>query len=223
MKKFLFLLATFSLLTFFAAKTVSADTTCTPIYGGGQNCVTTGNIAISKTVQNPQTNGFVTNLTINDPKFSVGQTITFQVTVTNNDSNASSITIVDNFPQFFQFNSGPGSFDNNAQTLTWQATGLAVGQSQTFTIQGKVTGNIPLGNTCEFNQVAANSNNGDSASANSQFCIVSTITTTKGGLLVVSPAPVKTTPPTGPEALPLLALIPGALAGFGLIKKSNKS
>jgi hypothetical protein len=39
----------------------------------------------------------------------------------------------------------------------------------------------------------------------------------------VLPAPkIVTTPPTGPEMLPLLGLIPGALGGLMLRKKSNK-
>jgi hypothetical protein len=42
---------------------------------------------------------------------------------------------------------------------------------------------------------------------------------TKGGLPVHSPTQTKTTPPTGPEAFSLLALIPAAAAGIYLRKK----
>ena len=231
MKKFAFLAATSALLLLvlsgvegFSFKAAYADTVCTPIYGGGQTCVTTGNIGVSKTVKNPKSGEFVANLGVNDPKYSSGQTITFQVTVTNNDSNASTITVTDTLPQFFKFVSGPGTFNSGANTLTWTVTGVGVGQSQTFTISGTVTGNIPTnGNVCAVNQVSATSNNGDNASANSQFCIQVSPIPTPVPPKVAPPAKVTVTPPTGPEVLPLLALIPGALAGLGLIKLSKKS
>lgn len=218
MKKFL-VSSLFAIFYFLFANGVFADTTCTPIYGGGQTCATTGNIGISKTVQNPQTGGFVANLGINDPRYSQEQTITFNVTVTNNDSKASTITVKDTLPQYVKFISGPGGFDSNTQTLTWQVTNLKVGESQTFTIQGKITNssNIPSGNICAVNQVNATSNNNDNASANSQFCIANPVPT------VAPPAKVTVTPPTGPEVLPLLTLIPGALAGLGFLKLSKKS
>jgi hypothetical protein len=44
---------------------------------------------------------------------------------------------------------------------------------------------------------------------------------TKGGLPVHSPAAVKTTPATGPEAFGLLGLIPAAAAGFWLRNKTR--
>jgi uncharacterized repeat protein (TIGR01451 family) len=222
MKKLIFSAVTAALLLF-PFKSVYADTTCTPIYGGGQNCVTTGNIGISKTVKNPQTGGFVANLGVNDPKYSLGQTVTFQVTVTNNDSNANTITVTDTLPQFFTFVSGPGTFNSGANTLTWTVTGLGVGQSQAFTVTGTVTGNVPTtGNVCAVNQVSETSNNGDTASANSQFCITNAPTPTPVPPTVAPVVKVTTTPPTGPEALPLLALIPGALGGLGFIKLSKR-
>jgi hypothetical protein len=39
--------------------------------------------------------------------------------------------------------------------------------------------------------------------------------------IILPVAKVKTTPPTGPEMLPLFALIPGALGGLYLRKKSK--
>jgi len=228
MKKLIFSVVATTFLLFPFKPAFADNTVCTPIYGGGQNCVTTGNIGISKMVKNPQTGGFVANLGVNDPKYGAGQTVTFQVTVTNNDSNASTITVTDNLPQFFSFVSGPGTFNSGASTLTWTVTGLGVGQSQTFNVSGTVTGNIPTtGNVCAVNQVNETSNNGDNASANSQFCItntpVPTATPTPFTPTVAPVTKVTTTPPTGPEALPLLALIPGALGGLGFIKLSKKS
>ena len=83
-----------------------ADTSCQPIYGGGQTCVTTGNISINKTVMNPQTNKMVDNLSINDPKYKPGFIVTFQINVTNTgNNNISRINIVDFFPQYVTFSS----------------------------------------------------------------------------------------------------------------------
>lgn len=45
-------------------------------------------------------------------------------------------------------------------------------------------------------------------------------TTSKGGLPVVSPTPLKTTPSTGPELLGLLGLVPAAGLGYYLRRKS---
>jgi fimbrial isopeptide formation D2 family protein len=204
--------------------TAFAGQKCTTVYGGGQNCVTTGNIGISKSVMNPSTGGFVANLSVNDPKYNSGQTVNFQVTVTNNDSEANTITVTDTLPQFFHFVSGPGTFNSGNNTLTWTVTGLGVGQSQTFTVSGTVTGNIPTtGDVCTVNQVAATSNNGDNANASSQYCITNAPTPTPVAPSVVPPTKITTTPPTGSESLALLALMPGALAGLGFIRLSKKS
>jgi uncharacterized repeat protein (TIGR01451 family) len=213
----LFISILFTALLFLSPKVALADTDCTPIYGGGENCVTSGNIGISKSVKNPQTGGFVANLNINDAKFGLGQAITFQVVVTNNDSDAGTITVTDSFPENFNFVSGPGSYNLNNNNLSWKVTGLDKGESQTFTVTGTIDKSISnAGDVCEVNQVDAKAQNGDNASDNSQFCI--------SNPPKVNPVPrVIKTPPTGPEALPLMALIPGAMAGLGLIKLSKKS
>lgn len=51
---------------------------------------------------------------------------------------------------------------------------------------------------------------------------LATKVTTKGGLPVYAPLNVKINPPTGPEMLPLLDLIPTGILGFLLIKKAKK-
>jgi fimbrial isopeptide formation D2 family protein len=222
MKKLLFFIAT-GILFLIPFNITKAATICTPVYGGGQNCVTTGNIGISKTVMNPSSRGYTANLTINDPKYAIGQTVNFQVTVTNNDSDVNTITVTDTFPQYFHFVSGPGSFSANNNTLTWITTGLAVGQSQTFTISGTITGSVPTGIVCTTNQVSEVANNGDSANASSQYCIVNAPSPTPTIPSVLPAITVKSTPPTGSEALVLFALLPGALTGLGFIRLSKKS
>lgn len=102
---------------------------------------------------------------------------------------------------------------------------------------------------CVVNQAIANTNDNQRSQDNSQFCITKQVlaaapeqpqqpgfpTTTKGGVVITQPAPgttkgglkvfppqpVTSTPPTGPEMIPLLALLPSGALGFFLRKKSK--
>ncbi|OGH23342.1 MAG: hypothetical protein A2958_00250 [Candidatus Levybacteria bacterium RIFCSPLOWO2_01_FULL_38_13] len=219
-------------IAFFALFAVSqkalADTVCQPIYGGGQTCVQVGNILVNKTVKNPQTGAFVDNLNINDPKLLPLSTVTFQITVTNTGSgNLSKITVKDTLPSFVTFVSGPGSFDRNTKVLTFEVSNLGAGQSQTFTLEAKTVEENKLpqdqGIVCVVNQVLATSDSNQS-SDNSQFCIEKPVVApvTKGGLKVFPAPTVVTTPPTGPEMLSLIGLIPAGGLGFLLRRKARK-
>lgn len=214
-----------SLFSLLLARSAFADTICQPVYGGGQTCITTGNILVTKTVQNPQTNQFVQNLATNDPRFSGNQTVTFQITVTNTGGQTIQQTAVkDTFPGFVNFQPGgtTGSFDNNTKTLTFTVDLLGPNETRNFTVLGKVIDpkNLPDGITCVVNQVTATTNSGQMSQANTQLCIEKAVTRTKGGLPIVSPSPVPATPATGPEAALWLALLPGGVVGWTLRKKS---
>jgi len=222
------LLSIFSVAIFSAAaSTALADEGCTPIYGGGQTCPPPGNISIDKTVQNPENGVFVNNLTVNDPKYSPNQSVSFKVVVTNTTSaKISKVTINDVFPSYLTFESGPGSYDSGKNTLTFTLDNLNGGESRTFDLKAKVTdsANIPFTNgvVCVVNQAIGTTSDNKTAQDNSQLCIKKE-TITKGGL-PVAPAPkVTATPATGPEMLPLLALLPGGLAGLILRKRSKIS
>lgn len=218
----------FSVLLLVAALNIlpsKAFADCQALYGGGQTC-TSYSFSLQKFVQVPgQSWGdFVNNLSVNDPKFSLSQTVNYQIVVTNTGSNdISSVTIVDTFPQFVSFVSGPGSFNTNNNTLTFVVNNLDVGQSQTFNLSGKIANaGVPQGITCVINQAAGTDNNGDTNSASSQLCIQNVTSPTPTPVLLPV-AQVKTTPPTGPEMLPLVLLFPGALGGLFLRRKSQKS
>jgi len=225
----LFRLALLSIFSVAISTTVTsiaiADEGCTPIYGGGQTCPPPGNISIDKTVRNPENGVFVNNLTVNDPKYLPGQSVSFKVVVTNTTSTKiSKVTVNDVFPSYLTFESGPGSYDSGKNTLTFSLDNLNGGQSKTFDLKAKVTdsANIPFTNgvVCVVNQVIGTTSDNKTAQDNSQLCIQKE-TVTKGGL-PVAPAPkVVTTPATGPEMLPLLALIPSGLAGYLFRKKSK--
>lgn len=242
---------------FYLLLSASADAavTCQPIYGGGQSCVQTGNLIINKTVSraNPNTrqptNEFVDNININDTKYGPDSFVNFQVTITNSGNAViNQINVQDIFPQFINFQSGPGSF--SGKTLTFQVFNLQPNESRTFGISAKAVSaaQLPDGVVCPVNQaIATDVATNQSSQDNAQFCIQRVVAptqlpgqavtqgvlsqevpaagvpaVTKGGAKVFPPPKVVTTPPTGPEALSLFALIPGALSGFYLRRKSGR-
>src|ERR1035437_1128702 len=217
MKKILFSLLLLGFTGFLPGR---AYADCQTIYGGGQTC-TYSSFSLQKFVQVPGQSNFVNNLYSDNP-FALSQTVNFQIIVTNTGSqDLSSVTVIDTFPQYVNFVSGPGSFNKNNNTLTFVVNNLNIGQSQTINLSGKISSsNVPQGIPCVMNQATGTDNKGDTNAASSWFCITNVVN--------VNPAPVilpvvkaKTTPATGPEMLPLLALIPGALGGLFLRKKSK--
>lgn len=200
---------------------------CQPIYGGGETCVSKGNILINKTVQNPQSKGFVDNLSLsNDPKYGPDSTVTFQLTVSNTgDKELKDIDVTDSFPSYLSFVSGPGTFDTNSKTLTFNIPSLKANESKSYTIKGKVVNSSSLpadqAVNCVVNQAKAIADRQESSDL-SQFCIEKTVTTTKGGIPVMdAPKGLKQTPSTGPEMLALIGLIPAGLGGLYLRRKTS--
>ena len=201
---------------------------CQPIYGGGETCVTSNKILINKTIKNPQTGMYVDNLSLNDVRYSANQPISFQLTVTNTGNNSIPVaTVSDSFPNYITNITGPGTFDSKNKTLTFSVNNLNINESRTYTLSGKIVsgGKLPSNQNvvCLLNQASA-SVGSETSTDNSQFCVekqAQTTTTTKGGLPVYSAPSMSQTPATGPEMLPLLGMIPTALAGFALRRKSK--
>ena len=209
-----------------------ASAQCVPLYGGGQTCPAV-NIAINKTVQNPQTNAFVDNLGVNDPKFSAEQIATFQLIVSNTGgASIGRVIIRDVFPQFVSFISGPGNFDNNTKTLTFEVTNLTPGESRTFTLQGRIVpeGQLPsnVGVACVVNQSVVTMDDGRSASDNAQLCIERKVLGGQPGVpskevQIFPPSKVEVIPVTGVELFSLLGFASSGLVGFVLRKKATIS
>ena len=205
-----------------------ADTSCQPIYGGGQTCVTTGNISINKTVMNPKTNQFVDNLNINDSRYQPEFTTTFQIAVTNTgNASISRVKVSDVFPQYITFSSGTGNFDSNTKTLTFEINNLLANETKNFTVLGKIVNSslIPISQgsvVCVVNQATATNldNTSQVSQDNAQLCIEKTATSS--GFPVFPTTTIKTTPATGVESLVLFSLIPTGIAGWFLRKQSFK-
>jgi uncharacterized repeat protein (TIGR01451 family) len=234
-KTYLSIIFSLAILSFVFPLKSFADTSCQPIYGGGQSCVTTNNIVVNKTVLNPQTNQFVDNLNINDPKYQPGFVASFQISITNTgNNNISRVDVRDIFPQYVSFGAGAGTFDSNTNTLSFSLTDLAPNETRTYGIVGRIfnADQIPVAQgavVCVVNQAIAMINGTSVSQDNSQFCIekkISTTTTTttitKGGFPIVSPVSITSTPKTGAEAFALFALIPTGISGWLLRKHSMK-
>lgn len=228
MKKILAIILLTLLVIALKPQTANAD--CSQIYGGGENCTTSNSFSIQKLVQKPSKGGgnYVNSLSINDPKYTPKQNVSFQVMVKNTGSQTiPSLTVTDTFPQFVSFVSGPGNFDTTNKTLTFTVSNLNQGQSVTYTIVGKLADSnlMPVDQAvlCLVNQVNGTDNNGMTNSSSSQFCIQKTVLGASVPPKVLPAPKVTKTPATGPEMLPLLALLPGGLAGFILRRKSNKT
>lgn len=216
-------------ITLFALPAKSyADVSCQSIYGGGQSCITTNSITINKTVLNPQTNQFVNNLGINDPKYLPGYITTFQISVTNTgNTNISKVDVKDIFPRYVSFGSGAGNFDTKTNTLSFSITDLTPNETRKYSIVGRIYNAdkiaISDGSTiCVVNQAIATIDGNTVGQDNAQFCIQKTIATatTKGGFPVYAAVTTTSTPDTGAEALTLIGLIPTGIAGIFLRKKS---
>lgn len=221
MHRFLFASLFFLGVFLFFTADVKAYVTCQPIYGGGESCLQVGKIFINKTVQNPKTSEFVDSLSINDPKFSPGQEITFRIVITNNeDREIKNITVKDIFPQYITFVSGEGVFDANTKTVSIPVDSLKTSESKTFTVKAKAASDsqIPTaagGVICMVNQAEATL--GDKLSEdNAQFCIEKKVLGA-----VYPPQKAATTPATGSETIALLSLLPLGMAGLYLNYKTK--
>lgn len=225
-------LASIALATILSVSTAFADTTCTPVYGGGQNCVTTGQLAPSKTVRNPATGVFVANLGPNDPKYHANDTVPFQVTVTNNSgSTINNITVVDSFPTMILCQNSENVACNTSNgTLTISVGTLNSGQSRTLNVNGKVIANLPTGVTCNQepttrttrNIATITADNQPSQQVSASVCLENGAVTSTNGVTIFPAPTVNKTPATGPEALALIGLLPAGGLGAFLRKKSTK-
>ncbi len=151
---FLILIAFVAFISNFIAPVLAA-VSCTTQYGGGQTCVSTGQLLVNKRVWNPDTNQMVDNLTVNDHQFKMGEEVTFSIDVKNvGDSTINNVTFTDTLPAFLTWTSG--DLNSNIDSIT-------PGQTRTFTVKAKVNSN---GTGCALNTATAND-----TSDTAQICI----------------------------------------------------
>lgn len=253
MRVFFLSIILFSIFYFlFSVSFAHADVSCQPIYGGGQTCVSTGNILIDKKILNPETQKLVDNLGVNDEKFQPDSTINFQINLTNTGhADIKHIDVKDVFPQFVLFTNGPGKFDANTKTLSFTLDDLKPNETKVFAVAGKIVSEnrlpIDLGIVCMVNQATAVTSDTGTSQDNAQFCIQKPSQTrqsqvlaakiskggpasppasprgeSQGGLPIFPAVSISTSPATGGESLALFSLIPTGIIGWYLRKHAQK-
>jgi uncharacterized repeat protein (TIGR01451 family) len=96
-----------------------------------------------------------------------GEDATFQFVATNNGpSTASNVAITDRLPADFSFQSASQGCTESGGTLTCTVGTLGVGQSQTFTVTGRVASSLDecLGNTATVTSTTPDPNGGNNSS-----------------------------------------------------------
>ncbi len=112
--------------------------TCTTQYGGTTTCVP-ADLTINKEVRNPATNIFVENLGVSDTLFVKDNEVLYKLTVKNTGSETlNPITVHDIFPPYLTFMSGPGTYDSDTRTLTFELDNVVAGESRSVEILAKV-------------------------------------------------------------------------------------
>lgn len=247
MKNILIFIALSALLFLSLTKIAKADS-CNPIYGGGPTCITIGGLVLDATVMNPQTNKMVNDLKVNDPKYSPGSIVTFQIKLINTtNSTIGSIDVQHGFPPYVNYSGGEGNFDATSRILSFTVKSLEPSKPKTYNVFGRIaeSDQIPGGNgtTCVTSQAVAVVVDPASAKDTLSFCIENKLQLTptptitpplptplpvnkpavKSGFPIITPpATISKTPSTGPEALALFSLIPTGILGWILRKKSRR-
>ncbi len=185
------------LLAAFPGKVLAAIS-CMTQYGGGQTCVSTGQLLVNKTVYNPDTKTFVDNLMLTDHRFQAGDEVVFHVDIKNvGDATLDTVNFTDTLPSFLVWSSG--------DPLTSTISNLTPGQEVTKEIRAKVL--ATNGVVCKVNTAMASSPQDGSDQDTAQVCV---------GL------PPKVIPQAGPE-MGVLALLPGlGTLGFYLRRQSSR-
>lgn len=148
------------------------------------------NLTINKLVQNPQNNQFVKDLCSMNISFLPGQSVTYEIDVTNSgQTQLTNVSVKDVLPNLLDFVSGPGNFDNLNHTLNFNIDSLNVGETKSFQLKAKVEDASKLpdnGPTCLTNTAQA--------AVNQLFASSSALAPVQKPL-----APVQQLPKTGPK------------------------
>lgn len=206
---------------FVLANGVSADYGCSGQYGQYGGCNPSFTILINKLVGIPDTSvtdptaaNYVDNLSPTDPRFKAGQLIFFKLVVKNTSSTSlTNVTVKDFVPSYIEPVSGPGTYDGNSRTITFNAGDFGANEEKVyyFKMQVDTVNFLPAdkGLFCIVNKAQAY-NNQASNEDTAQLCIEKVVTG------------VTNVPSAGPEfGLILLGLnFAGIGAGLALKRKS---
>jgi len=180
-------------------------------------------ILIDKMVGKPtQTKGgsqtvtYVDNLSPSDPRFSPNQQIWFKVKVKNTSTqNLTAIQVTDYVPYYLMPIEGPGKWNPDNRTISWNAGDFAVDEEKVYYIKMQVFDQSLLpsdkGLFCVVNKVEAKKDNVAYDDDTTQLCIEKQV------------VGAKTVPQAGPEYGMILLTLNLLGMGFGIkLKKTNK-
>jgi len=180
-------------------------------------------ILIDKMVGKPtQTKGgsqtvtYVDNLSPSDPRFSPNQQIWFKVKVKNTSTqNLTAIQVTDYVPSYLMPIEGPGKWNPDNRTISWNAGDFAVDEEKVYYIKMQVFDQSLLpsdkGLFCVVNKVEAKKDNVAYDDDTTQLCIEKQV------------VGAKTVPQAGPEYGMILLTLNLLGMGFGIkLKKTNK-
>lgn len=221
---------------------VSAQSSCPPIFGGGDPCVVHPNLTIDKKIEDPLSGQFLDALTYTISDQSEAENLVFRITVKNTSNNAlSNISLTDTLPSVFTYISGNGKYDPVKKTFTNTINKLEKNQSKEYTLRVTINPEVlEKASACSINQAVITQNNkkgSDYVKTCINLSIDTTVTsvqgatskgglkpttpiTTKGGIPVFNQTKQSKTPDTGPEIVGILILPVLGGIGYFLRKKS---
>jgi len=220
MKKYLFSFIVLSLLTLHVPSYTLNVNAQYGQYGGETPSYS---ILIDKMVGKPtqtkggsQTYTYVDNLSPSDPRFSPNQEVWFKVKVKNTSSqNLTAVQVTDYVPSYLMPIEGPGKWNPNNRTITWNAGDFSVDEEKVYYIKMQVYDQSLLpadkGLFCVINKVDAKKDNVAYDDDTAQLCIEKQVV---GATKV---------PQAGPE-MGMLLLV-GNILGLGVgiyLRKNNK-
>lgn len=180
-------------------------------------------ILIDKMVGKPtQTKGgsqtvtYVDNLSPSDPRFSPNQQVWFKIKVKNtSNQNLTAVQVTDYVPQYLMPTEGPGKWNPDNRTISWNAGDFAVDEEKVYYIKMQVFDQSLLpsdkGLFCVVNKVEAKKDNVAYDDDTAQLCIEKQV------------VGAKTVPQAGPEYGMILLTLNLLGMGFGIkLKKTNK-
>jgi len=180
MKKYLFSIIVLLLLTLHVTRYTLHVSAQYGQYGGETPSYS---ILVDKMVGKPtQTKGgsqtvtYVDNLSPSDPRFSPNQEVWFKIKVKNTSNiNLNAVQVTDYVPAYLMPIEGPGKWNPDNRTITWNAGDFAVDEEKVYYIKMQVYDQSLLpsdkGLFCVINKVDAKKDNVAYDDDTSQLCI----------------------------------------------------
>jgi len=208
MNKKKFFVSTFlTILAFLGVTKASyAAIRCETQYGGGEICVTTGQLQINKKIWNPDKGGWVDNLYVGDHVFKTGDFVKFKLIIKNvGDDTLHEVKVVDVLPDFLFF-TGTTTSEYIFQTFN-------PGVTEEREIEARVVSDsqLKVNQDCDVNTAEVTSKEGFHDKDTAKLCVTKKV------------LGITTLPKTGPTNTFLILSLSAVagLAGIALVRLSK--